>query len=95
MTVVGVTRRAGRIDFEQYQFRPVLKPVQAAVLESSFLISAGKTTEACLVPKDPQARKRAMIFSKRLVIDGMWRNERKRLDEDSRTWTTAPGIAAR
>lgn len=58
-------------------------------------VGAGKTIEACLVPKDPQARKRAMIFSKRLVIDGMWRNERKRLDEDSRTWTTSPGIAAR
>lgn len=46
----------------------------------------GKTIEACLVPKEVQARKRAesvlVICPKPLVIDDKWRNELKRFDED-------------
>lgn len=67
------TRNAGRVDFEPYQYRPVLKLVQAE--RPRILIAddvgVGKTIEACLILKELQARKRAesvlVICPKRLL----------------------------
>ncbi|WP_140425744.1 DEAD/DEAH box helicase [Cryobacterium sp. N19] len=81
-------RNAGRIDYEPYQFRPVLKIVQAdrpRILVADD-VGVGKTIEACLVLKELQARQRArtvlIICPKPLVVDEKWRNELKRFDED-------------
>lgn len=81
-------RNAGRIDYEPYQFRPVLKIVQAErprILVADD-VGVGKTIEACLVIKELQARHRArsilVICPKPLVVDEKWRNELKRFDED-------------
>ena len=82
------TRNAGRIDFEPYQYRPVLKLVQAErprILVADD-VGVGKTIEACLVLKELQARQRAdsvlVICPKPLVVDDKWRTELKRFDED-------------
>jgi superfamily II DNA or RNA helicase len=81
-------RNAGRIDYEPYQFRPVLKIVQAErprILVADD-VGVGKTIEACLIIKELQARHRArsvlVICPKPLVVDEKWRNELKRFDED-------------
>lgn len=74
-------RNVGRIDYEPYQFRPVLKIVQAdrpRILVADD-VGVGKTIEACLVLKELQARQRArtvlIICPKPLVVDEKWRNE--------------------
>lgn len=81
-------RNAGRIDYEPYQFRPVLKMVQAdrpRILVADD-VGVGKTIEACLVLKELQSRGRAdnvlVICPKPLVVDDKWRAELKRFDED-------------
>lgn len=81
-------RNAGRVDYEPYQFRPVLKIVQAdrpRILVADD-VGVGKTIEACLILKELQARQRArtvlVICPKPLVVDEKWRNELKRFDED-------------
>jgi len=81
-------RNVGRIDYEPYQYRPVLKIVQAErprILVADD-VGVGKTIEACLVLKELQARQRAhtvlVICPKPLVVDEKWRNELKRFDED-------------
>lgn len=79
---------AGRIDFEPYQYRPVLKIVQAdrpRILVADD-VGVGKTIEACLILKELQARGEAdsvlVICPKPLVVDNKWRRELKRFDED-------------
>lgn len=81
-------RNVGRIDYEPYQYRPVLKIVQAdrpRILVADD-VGVGKTIEACLVLKELQARQRArsvlIICPKPLVVDEKWRSELKRFDED-------------
>ncbi|GAA1376643.1 DEAD/DEAH box helicase [Catellatospora chokoriensis] len=81
-------RHAGRIDYEPYQYRPVLKIVQAErprILVADD-VGVGKTIEACLIIKELAARHRArsvlVICPKPLVVDDKWRNELKRFDED-------------
>ncbi len=82
------TRNAGRVDYEPYQYRPVLKLVESdrpRILIADD-VGVGKTIEACLVLKELQARKRAdsvlVICPRPLVVDDKWRNELKRFDED-------------
>ncbi|MCW3842502.1 DEAD/DEAH box helicase [Micromonospora yasonensis] len=81
-------RNVGRIDYEPYQFRPVLKIVQAdrPRLLIADDVGVGKTIEACLILKELQARHRVrsvlIICPKPLVVDEKWRNELKRFDED-------------
>ena len=81
-------RNAGRIDFEPYQYRPVLKLVQAdrpRILIADD-VGVGKTIEACLILKELQARGRAesvlVVCPKPLVVDEKWRRELQRFDED-------------
>ncbi|WP_181311188.1 DEAD/DEAH box helicase [Nocardioides campestrisoli] len=81
-------RNAGRIDFEPYQYRPVLKLVQAdrpRILIADD-VGVGKTIEACLILKELQARGRAdsvlVVCPKPLVVDEKWRSELQRFDED-------------
>ncbi|MET7668181.1 helicase-related protein [Micromonospora luteifusca] len=81
-------RNAGRIDYEPYQYRPVLKIVQAErprILVADD-VGVGKTIEACLIIKELQARHRArsvlVICPKGLVVDDKWRGELKRFDEE-------------
>lgn len=81
-------RNAGRIDFEPYQYRPVLKLVQAdrpRILIADD-VGVGKTIEACLILKELQARGRAdrvlVVCPKPLVVDEKWRGELRRFDED-------------
>ena len=81
-------RNVGRIDYEPYQYRPVLKIVQAdrpRILVADD-VGVGKTIEACLILKELQARQRArsvlVICPKPLVVDEKWRIELKRFDED-------------
>ena len=81
-------RNVGRIDYEPYQYRPVLKIVQSdrpRILVADD-VGVGKTIEACLILKELQARQRArtvlVICPKPLVVDEKWRNELKRFDED-------------
>jgi ATP-dependent helicase HepA len=81
-------RNVGRIDYEPYQYRPVLKIVQAdrpRILIADD-VGVGKTIEACLILKELQARQRAkrvlVICPKPLVVDHKWRNELRRFDED-------------
>ena len=81
-------RNAGRIDFEPYQYRPVLKLVQAdrpRILVADD-VGVGKTIEACLILKELQARGRAdsvlVVCPKPLVVDEKWRTELKRFEED-------------
>ncbi|GAA1058522.1 hypothetical protein GCM10017608_25630 [Agromyces luteolus] len=82
------SRNAGRVDFEPYQYRPVLKLVQAdrpRILVADD-VGVGKTIEACLIIKELEARRRAdsvlVICPRALVVDEKWRNELKRFDED-------------
>lgn len=81
-------RNAGRVDFEPYQYRPVLRLVASdrpRILVADD-VGVGKTIEACLVLKELQARGRAdsvlVVCPRSLVVDNKWRNELKRFDED-------------
>ncbi|SDD22733.1 SNF2 family N-terminal domain-containing protein [Sanguibacter gelidistatuariae] len=82
------SRNSGRVDFEPYQYRPVLKLVQSdrpRILVADD-VGVGKTIEACLILKELQARKKAesvlVICPRPLVVDDKWRSELKRFDED-------------
>lgn len=78
---------ASRISFIPYQFRPVLKLIQAdrpRILIADE-VGVGKTIEAGLVLKELQARRELkavlVICPKPLVAERKWLNEMKRFDE--------------
>lgn len=79
---------SGRIEYEPYQFRPVLKLISAdrPRLLIADDVGVGKTIEAGLIIKELQARQRVesilVICPKPLVVEGKWRAEMKRFDED-------------
>lgn len=79
---------SGRIDYEPYQFRPVMKLIQAdrPRLLIADDVGVGKTIEAGLIIKELQARQKLdsvlVICPKQLVVEGKWRQELKRFDED-------------
>ena len=79
---------SGRIDYEPYQFRPVMKLIAAdrPRLLIADDVGVGKTIEAALIIKELQARQRLdsvlVICPKQLVVERKWRNELKRFDED-------------
>lgn len=78
---------ASRISFIPYQFRPVLKLIQAdrpRILIADE-VGVGKTIEAGLILKELQARREIktvlVICPKPLVAERKWLNEMKRFDE--------------
>ncbi|OAI22829.1 hypothetical protein A1356_18650 [Methylomonas koyamae] len=78
---------ASRISFIPYQFRPVLKLIQAdrpRILIADE-VGVGKTIEAGLILKELQARRELktvlVICPKPLVAERKWFNEMKRFDE--------------
>ncbi|WP_255188120.1 DEAD/DEAH box helicase [Methylomonas rapida] len=78
---------ASRISFIPYQFRPVLKLIQAdrpRILIADE-VGVGKTIEAGLILKELQARRELktvlVICPKPLVAERKWLNEMKRFDE--------------
>ncbi len=78
---------ASRINFIPYQFRPVLKLIQAdrpRILIADE-VGVGKTIEAGLILKELQARRELksvlVICPKPLVAECKWLNEMKRFDE--------------
>ena len=78
---------ASRINFIPYQFRPVLKLIQAdrpRILIADE-VGVGKTIEAGLILKELQARRELksvlVICPKPLVAERKWQNEMKRFDE--------------
>jgi len=78
---------ASRISFIPYQFRPVLKMIQAdrpRILIADE-VGVGKTIEAGLILKELQARRELknvlVICPKPLVAERKWMNEMKRFDE--------------
>lgn len=79
---------SGRIDYEPYQFRPVLKLINAdrPRLLVADDVGVGKTIEAGLIIKELQARQPLesvlVVCPKQLVVEGKWRQELKRFDED-------------
>ena len=79
---------SGRIDYEPYQFRPVMKLINAdrPRLLIADDVGVGKTIEAGLIIKELQARQSLesvlIICPKPLVVEGKWRSELKRFDED-------------
>ena len=79
---------AGRVDYEPYQFRPVLKLVQAdrPRLLIADDVGVGKTIEAGFILKELQARQElqsVLVFCpKSLVTEDKWRSELKRFSED-------------
>jgi len=79
---------AGRIEYEPYQFRPVIKLIEAdrPRLLIADDVGVGKTIEAGLILKELQARQRVssvlVICPKPLVTESKWRTELKRFDED-------------
>lgn len=79
---------AGRIDYEPYQYRPVMKLISAdrPRLLIADDVGVGKTIEAGLIIKELQARQKLdsilVICPKPLVVEHKWRNELKRFDED-------------
>lgn len=79
---------SGRIDYEPYQFRPVMKLIAAdrPRLLIADDVGVGKTIEAALIIKELQARQPLesvlVICPKQLVVEHKWRNELKRFDED-------------
>lgn len=78
----------GRIEYEPYQYRPVMKLINAdrPRLLIADDVGVGKTIEAGLIIKELQARQRLdsilVICPKPLVVENKWRNELKRFDED-------------
>ena len=79
---------SGRIDYEPYQYRPVMKLINAdrPRLLIADDVGVGKTIEAGLVIKELQARQKLdsilVICPKPLVVESKWRSELKRFDED-------------
>lgn len=79
---------SGRVNFVPYQYRPVLKMVQAdrPRLLIADEVGVGKTVEAGLILKELQARMEInsvlVICPKALVAERKWFNEMKRFDED-------------
>jgi hypothetical protein len=79
---------AARIEFEPYQFRPVLKLIHSdrPRLLIADDVGVGKTIEAGLILKELQARQDIssvlVICPKPLVSEDKWRLELKRFDED-------------
>lgn len=79
---------SGRIEYEPYQYRPVLKLINAdrPRLLIADDVGVGKTIEAGLIIKELQARQQLdsvlVICPKPLVTESKWRNELKRFDED-------------
>ena len=79
---------SGRIEYEPYQFRPVMKLITAdrPRLLIADDVGVGKTIEAGLIIKELQARQPLdsvlVICPKPLVTEGKWRSELKRFDED-------------
>lgn len=79
---------SGRIEYEPYQFRPVMKLISAdrpRILIADD-VGVGKTIEAGLIIKELQARQPLetvlVICPKQLIVEGKWRTELKRFDED-------------
>lgn len=78
---------ASRINFVPYQFRPVLKLIQAERprLLIADEVGVGKTIEAGLILKELQARRELrsvlVICPKPLVVERKWLEEMKRFDE--------------
>ncbi|MEV0686623.1 SNF2-related protein [Nocardia sp. NPDC050378] len=79
---------SGRIDYEPYQYRPVMKLINAdrpRILIADD-VGVGKTIEAGLIIKELEARQRLesvlVICPKPLVVESKWRTELKRFDED-------------
>ena len=78
---------ASRINFVPYQFRPVLKLIQAdrPRLLIADEVGVGKTIEAGLILKELQARRELksvlVICPKPLVAERKWQEELKRFDE--------------
>lgn len=79
---------SGRIEYEPYQYRPVMKLINAdrPRLLVADDVGVGKTIEAALIIKELQARQRLdsilVICPKPLVVEDKWRGELKRFDED-------------
>lgn len=79
---------SGRIEYEPYQYRPVMKLINAdrPRLLIADDVGVGKTIEAGLIIKELQARQSLdsilVICPKPLVVESKWRNELKRFDED-------------
>ncbi len=79
---------SGRIEYEPYQYRPVMKLINAdrPRLLIADDVGVGKTIEAALIIKELQARQRLdsilVICPKPLVVESKWRRELKRFDED-------------
>lgn len=79
---------SGRIDYEPYQYRPVMKLINAdrPRLLIADDVGVGKTIEAGLIIKELQARQKLdsilVICPKPLVVENKWRNELKRFGED-------------
>ncbi len=79
---------AARIDFVPYQFRPVMKFIQAdrPRLLIADEVGVGKTIEAGLIIKELRARRELrnvlVICPKPLVTERKWQQELKRFDED-------------
>lgn len=79
---------SGRIEYEPYQYRPVMKLINAERprLLIADDVGVGKTIEAGLIIKELQARQKLesilVICPKPLVVEDKWRNELKRFDED-------------
>ena len=78
---------AARVNFVPYQFRPVLKLIQAdrPRLLIADEVGVGKTIEAGLILKELQARRELrtvlVICPKPLVAERKWLEEMKRFDE--------------
>ena len=79
---------SGRIDYEPYQYRPVMKLINSdrPRLLIADDVGVGKTIEAGLIIKELQARQKLdsilVICPKPLVVENKWRSELKRFDED-------------
>ena len=91
---------ASRINFVPYQFRPVLKLIQAdrPRLLIADEVGVGKTIEAGLILKELQARCELksvlVICPKPLVAERKWLEELKRFDEQFTTSTVTPCVTA-
>jgi len=79
---------SGRIEYEPYQYRPVMKLINAdrPRLLIADDVGVGKTIEAGLIIKELQARQKLdsilVVCPKPLVVEDKWRGELKRFDED-------------
>jgi SNF2 family DNA or RNA helicase len=79
---------SGRIEYEPYQYRPVMKLINAdrPRLLIADDVGVGKTIEAGLIIKELQARQQLdsilVICPKPLIVENKWRSELKRFDED-------------